>query len=270
MSQTLTKDINGRFLKGKRYSINTEFKKGQHWRKVQIFRDKTWLNNEYIIKGRTASNIAKEFNVTAHAILFWLKKHNILRRTMAQTRKLKYWGCSGINNPMYGKNGAFSPNFGKKRSEETRSKLRKARKNRITKESAKIKLRNRKFSEETRQKMHNTAIKINKKPPIMRGEKNPNWLGGKSFEPYTAEFSKDLKLNIKQRDIYTCQLCDRTLTSDKLNIHHIDYSKKNNNFNNLVTLCKKCHTKTNFNREYWIKEFKNREDLNENLSAKCI
>ncbi|NQU99405.1 MAG: HNH endonuclease [Parcubacteria group bacterium] len=38
---------------------------------------------------------------------------------------------------------------------------------------------------------------------------------------------------------------------EKLSIHHIDYNKQNNNPNNLISLCRKCHVKTNFNRNYW-------------------
>ena len=34
-------------------------------------------------------------------------------------------------------------------------------------------------------------------------------------------------------------------------IHHIDYDKKNCNENNLITLCLRCHRKTNANRRFW-------------------
>jgi hypothetical protein len=34
-------------------------------------------------------------------------------------------------------------------------------------------------------------------------------------------------------------------------IHHIDYDKKNCSLNNLITLCRGCHAKTNFRRDYW-------------------
>lgn len=37
--------------------------------------------------------------------------------------------------------------------------------------------------------------------------------------------------------------------------NHIDYNKHNLSPENLVTLCKSCHAKTNFNRNYWIKYF---------------
>ena len=41
-----------------------------------------------------------------------------------------------------------------------------------------------------------------------------------------------------------------------INVHHIDYDKNNSNPNNLIVLCKGCHAKTNFNREYWGSYFK--------------
>ena len=38
--------------------------------------------------------------------------------------------------------------------------------------------------------------------------------------------------------------------------NHIDYNKKNSNPNNLITLCSRCHSKTNFFNKKWIKYFK--------------
>jgi hypothetical protein len=43
-----------------------------------------------------------------------------------------------------------------------------------------------------------------------------------------------------------------------LDIHHIDYDKNNLQENNLISLCQKCHGKTNFNREYWFKILKDK------------
>jgi len=83
-------------------------------------------------------------------------------------------------------------------------------------------------------------------------EKNPNWLGGKSFEPYTVDWTRTLKKSIRERDHYICKIC----CADGCFIHHIDYNKKNCNPNNLITLCHSCHSKTNFNRKYWISYFK--------------
>src|SRR3990167_9100007 len=44
-------------------------------------------------------------------------------------------------------------------------------------------------------------VKRNKENPMVR-ENNPSWQGGKSFEPYSAEFNKKLKAKIKERDNY--------------------------------------------------------------------
>ncbi len=83
-------------------------------------------------------------------------------------------------------------------------------------------------------------------------EKNPNWKGGISFEPYSINWTKTLKRSIRERDHYTCQVCEK---EPAVYCHHIDYNKLNCNPNNLITLCHSCHSKTNFNRDYWIKYF---------------
>lgn len=86
------------------------------------------------------------------------------------------------------------------------------------------------------------------------GNKNPSWLGGKSFEPYSIDWTNLLKEKIRIRDNNKCQLCGNF----GKHIHHINYDKKNCNENNLVVLCVSCHMKTNFNRENWINYFNNK------------
>ena len=92
---------------------------------------------------------------------------------------------------------------------------------------------------------------------IMTGTSNPNWQGGKSFELYGLEFNNFLRGQIRQRDDFTCQLCNVRENGQKHDIHHIDYDKTNNQMKNLITLCHSCHSKTNFNRKYWIEVFSN-------------
>lgn len=84
-------------------------------------------------------------------------------------------------------------------------------------------------------------------------DKNNNWKGGKSFEPYSIAFNKSLKDSIRKRDNYTCQICEYTSkqSGKTLCVHHIDYDKNNCNSNNLISLCRECHGKTNSNRNYW-------------------
>jgi len=81
---------------------------------------------------------------------------------------------------------------------------------------------------------------------------NPNWHGGISKLPYSFEFTEQLKKRIRNRDNYKCKLCNKI---KKLFIHHIDYNKQNCKENNLISLCKKCHSKTNGNRDYWYAYF---------------
>src|SRR3990167_511175 len=123
------------------------------------------------------------------------------------------------------------------------------------------------LTEEHKQRI-GLANKKNKRPDVSEynrkykieqiEDKNPNWQGGKSFEPYGLEFNKKLKEQVRLRDRYRCQECFRHQSElkQKLNIHHIDYNKQNNNPNNLISLCKNCHTQTNFNRENWTEYYK--------------
>ena len=71
-------------------------------------------------------------------------------------------------------------------------------------------------------------------------EKAKRWYFRQTNE-YSEEFNNRLKWKIKKRDGYKCAECGGT---DKLLIHHIDYDKSNSEMDNLITLCRSCHTKT--------------------------
>lgn len=90
------------------------------------------------------------------------------------------------------------------------------------------------------------------------GDKSGNWKGGKSFEPYSVDWNGTLKRAIRERDKYICQLCGEPQGEEALCVHHIDYNKVNCNPTNLISLCRKCHTKTNGNRDYWTNYFTTR------------
>lgn len=86
------------------------------------------------------------------------------------------------------------------------------------------------------------------------GSKNPNWRGGKSFEPYSTEFTERLKEVIRKRFRRRCQFCGRhERTSDrKLDVHHVDYDKTNCSESNLIPLCRACNSLANYyNRRIW-------------------
>ena len=108
------------------------------------------------------------------------------------------------------------------------------------------------------------SLETRKKMSIShKGEKCHFWLGGKSFEPYGLEFDKELKELIRARNGYRCQECfkheselfTKTGNPRKLMCHHINYIKTDNRPKNLISLCQKCHLKTNFKRKDWTKYF---------------
>jgi len=80
---------------------------------------------------------------------------------------------------------------------------------------------------------------------------NPNWHGGISYLPYSYEW-KIIRKEIRKFYNYICQLCFK---KGKI-VHHIDYNKQSSKINNLINLCKKCHAKTNGNRDYWYAYFR--------------
>lgn len=101
----------GRFKKGEHRGQATEFKPGQHWRTHKPYWDRDWLDHQYTTLGQSAEDIAKVFGIQDSAIDYWLRKHNIQRRTMADVRKHKHWVVSGPANGMFGKNGPLNPNW---------------------------------------------------------------------------------------------------------------------------------------------------------------
>lgn len=79
---------------------------------------------------------------------------------------------------------------------------------------------------------------------------------------YASDFNSKLKEQIRKRDNYTCQLCGITeeehivVLGRVLDIHHVDYNKQNSKEDNLLTLCRQCNLRVNFNREHWNEYFK--------------
>jgi len=73
--------------------------------------DRGWLVREYVIYQRSARDIADEFGCIENNILYFLHKHGIETRTVAQARAIKYWGSFGPENGMYGRCGEDNPNW---------------------------------------------------------------------------------------------------------------------------------------------------------------
>lgn len=153
---------------------------------------------------------------------------------MKKSQSLKNWH---ENNAHWG--------IGKKRSKESTMRLIKALTGKKRPQWVKDKIsRGNKGKKRTAEVCKQNSIRNSL-------ERHPQWLGGKSFEPYGMDFDRELKSLIRKRDKYTCRLCNVKQINKKFHIHHIDYDKRNNNPDNLITLCNSCHMKTNHNREKW-------------------
>lgn len=147
----------------------------------------------------------------------------------------------GKNNPNFDNHklsGKNNPMFGKHHSKKAKQKIRK-------------KLKGKKLSKKRIESISKGHI------GIFAGEKHPNWQGGKSFEPYPLGWTNTFKEQIRFRDGYKCQICGcpEVECNRKLHVHHKDYDKDNINPENLTSLCQSCHSKTNYNRDYWYAYF---------------
>ncbi len=83
---------------------------------------------------------------------------------------------------------------------------------------------------------------------MKRGEANPQWRNGITRAAVTLRLPvKDLRLQVFERDQYTCRLCKTV--GGKLTIHHVLpiwlRPDLNADVDNLVSLCETCHRKVN-------------------------
>lgn len=95
---------------------------------------------------------------------------------------------------------------------------------------------------------------------LMAGENHPNWQGGISNLPYCEKFDDDLKERVREFFNGCCYVCGvgQSELGYKLDVHHVNYNKMvccNDVKPLFVPLCRSCHMKTNFDREYWEEFF---------------
>jgi hypothetical protein len=224
---------------------------------------------------------------------YWWNKH--LSKEHKQKLSENHADFSGKNHPMYGKHPSkktrdkMSKNNATKRPEIRRKMSKNIKKFYKTKKGKKMKKKlsklasekigkkNSMYGKENKWGHHSKKFKImmsklmsgrilsdetkkklsNARKGKYTGKNSPNWLNGISFEPYGLEFNYNFKNQIRERDNFICQECKQPQKKlgYALICHHIDYNKKNNNFDNLISLCRNCHAQTNFGREDWTKYF---------------
>jgi len=206
---------------------------------ITEYKDKEWLINEYEVNGRSSGSIANECGVWTTEITKWLRIHGIHIRTKSENAK---------------NNMAFK---GHKHSEVSKEKIRQKMIGRtFSKETLKKRsdaLKGRVFSEETINKMRNACVEKRQL------EKNGNWHGGISYEPYCPKFNSDLKRRVRAFFNYECILCGKTKEENtkqcrELSVHHVEYNKQaccDGLPVQFALLCNRCHGKMNSNRNRW-------------------
>jgi hypothetical protein len=88
-----------------------QFDKGYTYREPKPYWNRDWLIHEYIDMSKSASQVSKEQGCCENNILFWIHKHGIKARTISETRKVKYWGSVGVDNPMWNQRGELNPRW---------------------------------------------------------------------------------------------------------------------------------------------------------------
>lgn len=78
---------------------------------------------------------------------------------------------------------------------------------------------------------------------LRKGENHPNYKGGGSNRP---DHYRLIAMAVRSRDEYTCQRCGSQKTADnrRLHVHHLtpeDETSDPHRFENLVTVCDRCH-----------------------------
>jgi len=217
---------------------------------------------------RKISNTMKTLLSNPKTRRIWEKNAWIGRPHSEETKRKISKLRKGAGNGMYGKKRSLESilkgvlaRAGYHHSEKTKAKMSAAKKGKVfisKKQRSQIsktlkkyyrKHRNaflgRRHSEESKQKIRKANL------GRFRGEKGPNWQGGKHSIPYAKGWTPWFIEEIRIRDNHRCQNLKCKNPHELLDVHHIDYDKENHSQINLITLCKRCHGKTQKKRAFW-------------------
>lgn len=196
---------------------------------------KEWLYEQYVVKQRTANDIAREVGRDSKRVWEWMRDYGI------ETRKRGY-GCPK-NHFQKGEPSRFK---GHKHTAE-----------------AKEKARLRRLAD------GHVPYLVNGKHWLKQEGKHPaSWKGGVTPERQTLYGSHKWKETVKEvwnRENATCQRCGKRQNEDKahsFHLHHLypfaDFKHLRANPDNLVLLCRDCHlfvhSKKNVDRQYMLKK----------------
>ena len=191
---------------------------------------------------------------------------NTGRRFTEEVRKKVSIAKMGKNNPMYGRK--HSKKWCMAQSEKMKAKgtshpaKRPEVRKKISEAQKRLGQNHHKKTLEARKLQSEKMLALGENNPMKRpeiaiqfmGDNSSNWKGGIATDPYCGVWSDtDFKESIKERDEHVCQNpdCWGKCGHVPLNIHHIDFDKKNCHPQNLITVCASCNSRANINRTYW-------------------
>lgn len=218
------------------------------------------LYQKYIIENKSMKQVAKELNFTIGSIWKYLHQYDIPTRQIGkaihpwyETITKEEWDKriqKGVETKRKKYDSGELAPWNKNLTKETDE--------RVKKQSETQKLTHKDFSGE------NNPFYGKKHSEEFRKRQSLNKGGtGIPYEnrEYPAEWTEKLRESIRQRDNHICQYCGMTeeehrdIYERKLDVHHIDYIKKNCDPKNLISLCFQCHKRTLYHRPYWISFF---------------
>lgn len=208
------------------------------------YRNKEWLYNEYIIKNRTAEDIAYDYSINLRTLREWISKYNLIKYG-----KLKSELTKEILYEMY---------FIKHMTSEEIAKLHNSTGNTVISllkeygykipnrsELLDIYYNQKDGYEKVRAKQSTMENRI-KSSCRQRGISVEDFNGFSSSEQHMARnntYYKEWTRKVFNRDNYTCQCCGKR--GGNLNAHHLynfsEYKDLRYDVDNGITLCEKCH-----------------------------
>lgn len=208
------------------------------------YRNREWLYNEYVVKDRSANDIAKECGINARTLRDWIARLNIEKmsiKTKHITKEILYnlyivqhkntceigkmYGvCDGtilnlmkkFGIPSFSNSEAYKIYLYEKGGLEKARKLQSTMKNRILCSCR------------------------------QRGIRVEDFKGFSTTEQHMSRnntYYKEWKNKVLKRDNYTCQRCGKR--GGKLNVHHLynfsEHKELRYNIDNGIVFCEECH-----------------------------
>ena len=178
------------------------------------------------------------------------------RKKMSEAKKGKIISEETRKKISEAEKGEKNHNFGKHPSDETRRRISESKMGKIVSEETRKKISESNKGEKSYNFGKHPSDETRKKlSEAKMGEKNPSYVNGNSNK-YCSLFNEKFKEKIREKFDRRCFLCglNEEENSRKLPVHHISYNKNclcDGADCYFIPLCDACHSKTNFNREFY-------------------